>query len=69
MAIATKLLDVSAQSRAFISGRSLGMVTCIHKNNGRERHGRKMWAGIQVIMWTCVYIPIVNNNPRVQCAL
>ena len=42
MAIATKLLDVLAQSRAFISGRSHGMVTYIHKNNGRASHGRKI---------------------------
>ena len=62
MSIVTQLPNVSAQSRAFISGRSKkvhGTVTYIHKqgrgNGGKEVGGKKVWAGIQVAVWACVY--------------
>ena len=54
MSIVTVLPDVSAQSRAFISGRSKvqGMVTFIHKWGGRGWR-EKVWVRIQVAV--CVF--------------
>ena len=55
MLIVTQLPDISAQSRAFISGRSKvhGMVTYIHKQ--REGNGGKGGSGREY-RWLCGHV-------------
>ena len=61
MSIVTQLPDVSAQSRAFISGRSKGtrhgdLYTQTGGGDGGRSGvgGKKAWAGILVAVWVCV---------------
>ena len=61
MSIVTQLPNVSAQTRAFISGRSKGtwhgdLYMQTGGRGRRERGGRweKGWVGIQVVVWACL---------------
>ena len=66
MLIVTQLPDISAQSRAFISGRSKGtwhgdLYTQIGGGDGgKSLGGKRMWARIQVAVWACVYKPTLS---------
>ena len=68
MSIVTKLPDVLALSRAFISDRSKEYMTwlLIYTKTGREGHGGRTLVGIQVATWTCVYIPIAKCRVGVE---
>ena len=60
MSIVTQLPNISAQTRAFSSGRSKGTWhgDLYTQTEGGERRERGRWAGIQVAVWACVYKPM-----------